>query len=86
MSNKAIVEAVTGDWRDVIIQSVIEEYKAIHMYDRVLKGEPGAFVRQVVEEIRRDEWNHVGRLCDLLKGYLSEDEFIAFKKGLEQTE
>ena len=79
MMSDSIAKAVIGDWKGILINALIEEYKAIHLY-------PADYMAAVVKEIRNDEWNHIGRLQDLIKGFMSTEEQAAMKKGMSQEE
>ena len=86
MMSDSIAKAVIGDWKGILINALIEEYKAIHLYDEFLVRKPADYMAEVVKEIRNDEWNHIGRLQDLIKGFMSTEEQVAMKKGMSQEE
>lgn len=63
--------------------AIREELDAMNTYDQLRTIVPEA--ADIIEEIKKDEVNHAGRLTDLLMkldpGYLD-----TFNKGLEQEE
>lgn len=61
-----------------------EELDATNTYDRLLECAP-ASCRAIIEEIKKDEINHQGRLTALLLK-LDPSQLEAFNKGLEQEE
>lgn len=61
-----------------------EELDATNTYDKLLECAP-AEVKPVIEEIKKDEINHQGRLTALLMK-LDPSQLEAFNKGLEQEE
>lgn len=61
-----------------------EELDATNTYDKLLECAP-AEVKPIIEEIKKDEINHQGRLTALLMK-LDPSQLEAFNKGLEQEE
>lgn len=61
-----------------------EELDATNTYDRLLECAP-ASCSAIIEEIKKDEINHQGRLTALLMK-LDPSQLDAFNKGLEQEE
>ena len=61
-----------------------EELDATNTYDRLLECAP-ASCSAIIEEIKKDEINHQGRLTALLMK-LDPSQLEAFNKGLEQEE
>lgn len=61
-----------------------EELDATNTYDRLLECAP-ASCSAIIEEIKKDEINHQGRLIALLMK-LDPSQLEAFNKGLEQEE
>ena len=61
-----------------------EELDATNTYDKLLECAP-ASCSAIIEEIKKDEINHQGRLLDLI---LKSDPaaFETFNKGLQQEE
>lgn len=61
-----------------------EELDATNTYDKLLECAP-ASCSAIIEEIKKDEINHQGRLTALLMK-LDPSQLEAFNKGLEQEE
>lgn len=61
-----------------------EELDATNTYDKLLECAP-ASCSTIIEEIKKDEINHQGRLTALLMK-LDPSQLEAFNKGLEQEE
>ena len=61
-----------------------EELDATNTYDKLLECAP-ASCSAIIEEIKKDEINHQGRLTALLMK-LDPSELEAVNKGLEQEE
>lgn len=61
-----------------------EELDATNTYDRLLECAP-ASCSAIIEEIKKDEINHQGRLTALLMK-IDPSQLEAFNKGLEQEE
>lgn len=61
-----------------------EELDATNTYDKLLEYAP-AEVKPIIEEIKKDEINHQGRLTALLMK-LDPSQLEAFNKGLGQEE
>lgn len=61
-----------------------EELDATNTYDKLLECAP-ASCSAIIEEIKKDEINHQGRLIALLMK-LGPSQLEAFNKGLEQEE
>lgn len=61
-----------------------EELDATNTYDKLLGCAPSE-VKPIIEEIKKDEINHQGRLTALLMK-LDPSQLEAFNKGLEQEE
>lgn len=61
-----------------------EELDATNTYDKLLECAP-ASCSAIIEEIKKDEINHQGRLTALLM-QLDPSQLEAFNKGLEQEE
>ena len=61
-----------------------EELDATNTYDKLLAIAPESD-KAVIEEIKRDEINHQGRLTALLMG-IDPSQMEPFNKGLEQEE
>ena len=61
-----------------------EELDATNTYDRLLECAP-ASCSAIIEEIKKDEINHQGRLTALLMK-LDPSQLDAFNKGLGQKE
>lgn len=61
-----------------------EELDATNTYDKLLECAP-ASCSAIIEEIKKDEINHQGRLTALLMK-LDPSQLDAFNKGLEQEE
>lgn len=61
-----------------------EELDATNTYDKLLECAP-ASCSVIIEEIKKDEINHQGRLTALLMK-LDPSQLEAFNKGLEQEE
>lgn len=61
-----------------------EELDATNTYDKLLECAP-AEVKPIIEEIKKDEINHQGRLTALLMK-LDPSQLEAFNKGLGQEE
>ena len=61
-----------------------EELDATNTYDKLLEDAP-ASCSAIIEEIKKDEINHQGRLLDLILK-CDPAAFETFNKGLQQEE
>ena len=63
-------------------EALREEMDAINTYDQLKKQIPE--FESVFEEIKKDEYNHSGRLLEMIMRLDSKTSLSSFNEGLEQ--
>ena len=90
MSTEDIAKALLGDSNPdedhALKDLIIDEIEAIQGYDRMIAHTTNERTLEVLKEIRADEWNHIGRLCDLLRPCISSADRDMFLRGLNQED